>query len=395
MRAHFIRGAENPKRSMNVGLKAVIYNKLKNFFDKEIILSGRRGMASFFSFFPDNKGNYCFEAPITKTWMEEILKEHGFDEYLEFPGEYINKQKIPQFYTLSFKIKKPFVEFFNAVRARDFNFQTESVNFERGIDPMDSMKLGNYHKRQLEQAREKLKEIFGKIEKEYGGKTRVYRALDTAETGIRAIWNPPSAPYNYGVNFFLNKEEDQYYYTPFKYNKPGEQFTNIFYGERRDPEEAARELLAQWGGQQLVDQWGETNEAVNFERGMEPKRSMKIGKHRNDLFNEIPSMSFKKAMETFNDLGSQNDKLILSLAANMLGVSEPEVLIAMETNKFDYVSVDTPTLDSFLERQWEYAEEDSLESGSMSFDLIGSSTGEIYVKNRRTDDIIYVLGSRT
>lgn len=272
------------------------------------------------------------------------------------------------------------------------HFIKEFVNFERGINPMDSMKLGKFHERHLEKAREELKKIFDDIQQRYGGKVRVYKSVSTLGTGMQATWIPPSAPYNYGIQF--GKEDEEYYYKPYKWNKPGEPFVNQFYGGRKSAREAANEMVAQWGGQQLVDQWGKTNETVNFERGLEPKRSMKIGKHRNDLFNEIVSMSFIKAMETFNDLGSQNDKLILSLAANMLGVPEPEVLIAMEPNKFDYVSVDTPTLDSFLERQWEYAEEDSLESGDMSFDLIGSSTGEIYVKNRRTDDIVYVLGSR-
>jgi hypothetical protein len=69
----------------------------------------------------------------------------------------------------------------------------------------------------------------------------------------------------------------------------------------------------------------DVDESVNFERGLEPKRAMKVGQHRNDLFNEIQSMSFIDAMKSFPELGSDNDKRILSLAANMLGVPEKEV----------------------------------------------------------------------
>ena len=39
----------------------------------------------------------------------------------------------------------------------------ESVNFERGLDPKDSLKIGHYHNRMLEKAREELKNIFDDI----------------------------------------------------------------------------------------------------------------------------------------------------------------------------------------------------------------------------------------
>jgi len=130
---------------------------------------------------------------------------------------------------------------------------------------------------------------------------------------------------------------------------------------------------------------------VNFERGLEPKRAMKVGHHRNDLFNEIPSMSFVDAMKSFPELGSDNDRKILTLAAHMLKVPEKEVMIAWDGHAPIYS--DNPLLDEYLERDWQYGSEDSLESGSMSFDLIGSSTGEIYVKDRKTDEFIYILGA--
>jgi hypothetical protein len=257
------------------------------------------------------------------------------------------------------------------------------ARFVRGVDPMDSMKLGKFHERQLDQAKAQLKPIFDRIVKEYGGKSRVYKALSSLETGVRATWIPPSSPYNYGVEFFKSSDDDQYYFTPMKWNKPGDPFASQFYGGRKSAKEAANEMIAQWGGKIM--------EAQHFERGLEPKRAMKVGQHRNDLFNEIQSMSFIDAMKSFPELGSDNDKKILILAANMLQVPEKEVRIAMDRNAPIYS--DNNLMDEYIARQWEYGKEDTLESGSMNFDLIGSSTGEIYVKDSKTDEFLYILGA--
>jgi len=391
-----------------------------------------------------------------------------------------------------------------------------NARFVRGVDPMDSMKLGKFHERQLEKAKQELKGLFDTIQKKYGGKVRVYKSVSTLGTNIQATWIPPSAPYNYGIQF--DKEDGEYYFTPYKWNKPGEPFANQFYGGRKSAREAANEMIAQWGGQQLISQWGETNEAINFERGvdpktamkigkasnpmkivtieeeywkggrvqsnedvkkadentwmnsiddpqeinylfqnwektidpfygfwyedpddpgeyiwahpsdlegefiewlgntyyipktnifkrisdeiterlhfergLEPKRAMKVGKHRNDLFNEIKSMPFLDAMKTFSELGSDNDRKILALASHMLQVPQEEVRIAMDKDRPVYN--DSRLMDEYIARQWEYGKEDTLESGSMNFDLIGSSTGEIYVKDAKTDEFLYILGA--
>jgi hypothetical protein len=265
------------------------------------------------------------------------------------------------------------------------------ARFVRGVDPMDSMKLGKFHERQLDQAKAQLKPILDRIVKEYGGKSRVYKALSSLETGVRATWIPPSSPYNYGIEFFKSLDDDEYYFTPMKWNKPGDPFASQFYGGRKSAQEAANEMIAQWGGQELVNQWGKVKESINFERGLEPKRSMKVGKHRNDLFNEIQSMPFVDAMKTFPELGSDNDRKILALASHMLEVPQEEVRIAMDRDRPIYS--DNNLMDEYIAREWEYGVEDSLESGSMSFDLIGSSTGEIYVKDSKTDDFLYILGA--
>jgi len=282
-----------------------------------------------------------------------------------------------------------------------------NARFVRGVDPMDSMKLGDYHGRQLEKAKQELKGLFDTIQKKYGGKVRVYKSVNTLGTNIQATWIPPSAPYNYGIFFCrtqFDKEDGEYYFTPYKWNKPGEPFANQFYGGRKSSREVANELIAQWGGKSKnsmnlsnvplitpVTDNKSLEESMNFERGMEPRRAMKVGRHRNDLFNEIKSMPFIDAMKTFPELGSENDRKILALAANMLGVSEKEVRIAMDKDRPVYN--DSRLMDEYVARQWEYGKEDTLESGSMNFDLIGSSTGEIYVKDAKTDEFLYILGA--
>lgn len=269
-------------------------------------------------------------------------------------------------------------------------FISESINFERGIDPMDSMKVGHYHKRQLEKARKELEILFNNIQKKYGGRIQIYKSFDHPKTRIveliRASWSPENCSSNYFVDFL--EIEGEYFYVPAEDSK----VTFKDFGGRKSASEAANEIVAQWGGKQLVDQWG-VKESINFERGLEPKRSMKVGKHRNDLFNEIPSISFIDAMDIFPELGSDNDRKILSLAANMLQVPEEEVRIAMDRDVPVYN--DSPLMEEYISREWEYGMEDSLESGSMSFDLIGSSTGEIFVKDRRTDEFLYILGARS
>jgi len=375
MNAHFVRG-QDPKVSIGVGLISRL--KPGTILQCKKQIKPRIKSSLNFSILPE----WYSVVKTVKVYQKKIdLELATYDRYpksfkladLQFCGE--------EYLTLT---HEEFFDHFNILKTVE-----ESINFERGIDPMDSMKLGKFHERQLEKARGELKRILNDIQQRYGGKARVYKSVSTLGTGMRATWIPPSAPYNYGIEF--GKEGEEYYFEPYKWNKSGEPFANIFYGGRKSAQEAANEMVAQWGGQELVNQWGKVKESINFERGLEPKRAMKVGHHRNDLFNEIQSMSFAEAMKSFPELGSDNDRRILSLAANMLGVPEKEVKIAMDRGTPIYN--DNPLMDEYISRQWEYGKEDTLESGNMNFDLIGSSTGEIYVKDSKSDEFLYILGA--
>ena len=254
--------------------------------------------------------------------------------------------------------------------------QAKTVHFERGGDPKDVLQVGDVKGRAFARAKVEISKEMNRLVTNYGGTSRIYKLRE--KEGIRGSWNPGRG-YRYVIDF--SDTNEGYYYFPEKYTIGGEWCGT--YGGRKSAGEAADELVAQWGGK--------ISETQHFERGMEPKRAMKVGHHRNDLFNEISSMPFVDAMKTFSELGSDNDRKILTLAALMLKIPENEVRIAMDKDVPIYS--DNNLMDEFIARDWEYGVEDSLESGSMSFDLIGSSTGEIYVKDSKSDEFLYILGA--
>jgi hypothetical protein len=117
---------------------------------------------------------------------------------------------------------------------------------------------------------------------------------------------------------------------------------------------------------------------------------MRVGHYRNDLFNEIESIPFFEAIKFYPELGLV-DKQVLSAVAQMLKVPEEKVRIAMDGDAPIYT--DNPLMDEYLGRDWEYGLEKELKTNLISYYLIGSSTGEVYVKDLKTDDILYILGT--
>lgn len=127
-------------------------------------------------------------------------------------------------------------------------------------------------------------------------------------------------------------------------------------------------------------------EHINFERGLDPKRSMKIG--RNRFFATLESMSFIEAMKQFPELGFTAKILqdILKAAAKLLQVPEESIKVAVNKSG----PLESTEIDKIIDNHdWEYG----FESNVNNFVLIGASTGEIYVKDTNTDDIWYILGT--
>ena len=125
--------------------------------------------------------------------------------------------------------------------------------------------------------------------------------------------------------------------------------------------------------------------SINFERGQEPFKSMRIGRSR--FFATLESMSFIEAMEKFALLGNNKiNRKILKEVAKLLEVPEESIKIAVD----DEGPLGSSEIDEIIDNHdWEYGSEYTVDN----FDLIGASTGEIYVKDRNTDQIWFILGT--
>nr|HPI82948.1 hypothetical protein [Candidatus Paceibacterota bacterium] len=132
--------------------------------------------------------------------------------------------------------------------------------------------IGLYHERQLNKAREEIKKALKWIVDNYGGAFRVYKSkivVGEFADGIRGMWTPPSYGKKYSIDFFRAADRE-YYYEPEEYNRHGD--WNASHGGRSSAMEAAREIIAQWGGK--------VDESVSFERGEDPKTALNIGRNR-------------------------------------------------------------------------------------------------------------------
>lgn len=137
---NFERGVD-PKSAMNTGVKAEIQFLLNKFVHEELILGKRRQLNIFWAFYNDKEGNFYFHSPASKSMTEPIIKEY-FEPYLEFPGEYVQKRQGG--YTTKYKIKEPYIPFFDVKSTTLLKGMHESLSFQRGLDPKKSMKTGKY-----------------------------------------------------------------------------------------------------------------------------------------------------------------------------------------------------------------------------------------------------------
>lgn len=260
----------------------------------------------------------------------------------------------------------------------------EALDFERGMDPKDTMKIGLFKWRNID----------------YENILTCKENFVLYNGNLNTIWNEFAKNFLKGqrlvvkgVEWFSDSDRDKE-----KTSKLQISYFVIDANGRTVDSGVMKGTIEKFNQFFNLTDNKSLEESLNFERGMEPKRAMEIGKRRNDLFNKIQSISFINAMKTFPELGSDSDKKILSLAAHMLKVPEGEVRIAMDDKKDVPIYSDNSLMDEFLGRDWEYGIEGSVTSryvdGSIAvFDLISSSTGEIYVKDSKSDEFLYILGT--
>jgi len=290
--------SKDPKNSMNIGAKPAIYDKLKEFFENEIILSGRRSMQSIYSFYPSDGIYYCFTAPVTKKWIEDVVKEYGFDKYLEFPG--IDGGERNRRYTVKFKIKEPFIEIFNDISSYKTFIANESLEFERGNDPKTSMGIGQ------EATYRKIADMM---------KTDGWTPQDPKDSDSAAGWAVEyghhdlakfiidnDRPSNLGTDLILwaiQNDDAEMVKLILSYN-PNLKNSSNYLLNRSSNNEQIYNLIKKY--------IGSLEESLEFERGKDPKVSLNIGiskysleNHKFHQYGELIKETIASEMDLFQE----------------------------------------------------------------------------------------------
>ena len=148
----------------------------------------------------------------------------------------------------------------------------ESQNFERGIDPKDSMKIGRVGERDIKKILDKLVELRGgeyKIEytKNWGKRTPYFEGTYFMAPVYDKVFRAD--------NFFIR------YYPP--QGVSADYFTYGYLIDGRMMKEqiitTAEEGLKKILSHLTVYPHDSASESINFERGLDPKKAMKIGKN--------------------------------------------------------------------------------------------------------------------
>ncbi len=370
----FERGLD-PKASIDIGTKNRILNKLKNIHHNEIELGSKRDMQTLWGFYPMGEDYYIFSSVYPKNWIEDILKGYGIDEFLQFPGEY--EEKRSAVYKIKYKIKGPFKEYFKNIGAFP-NFVSEAVNFERGADPKSSMNIGSITilKNKVKIFKSYMEDPWLRLELR---DENIFNILTSKTRGIKAL-----------IDYYLEKSELNTYLEDLEKSEIRKLRPNRYSASANSIDYYIKPIY-----KKLFKEFFDIKESHEFVRGMDPKKAMNIGKNKNNFFATIPSMPFMEACEKypwFENLFAGEQNNLLTAAAKMLQTSEQKVGVGIWPNDPEDIPLNPNDLilDKYIERdEWNYDKEDEVGK----FQLIGSSTGEIYIKNQITEDILCILGT--
>ena len=130
-----------------------------------------------------------------------------------------------------------------------------------------------------------------------------------------------------------------------------------------------------------------TAESLDFERGLDPKTAMKVGVNKDNYFRTIESLPFKDMIEKHGDWPEGEARDILKVASEILGRPEEDVRVGVEYGD-EYLT--TSRIEGFMDdHEWTYGDEGHTDN----FDLIESSTYEIYVVDMETRTPHFILGT--
>jgi len=270
------------------------------------------------------------------------------------------------------------------MRARSVN---ENISFKRGMDPKGIMDIGRnadnditkYETINFKKEVEKAKELdYAGWQMDLEALNLISKTLKVPEKSILCL-----DPYS------TSNPDSQYLFQEAKIvdSISGKDIVLqisdrglIFMMEKRD-------FLALW----VLGIDYRLAESINFERGMDPKGSMKIGKASkvNYFRDNLTGIPYKEYIEEEGAWPWDQGREILKEAAKMLEVNEEDVLIAVE---YGVEPLTTTRIEEYIDdHEWNYDEDRDVGD----FTLIKTTTGEIYVFELNTQEDPYmILGSR-
>jgi len=206
MRAHFIRG-EDPKEQMSIGNKIVQLEKrmeraariICRDYDLDLNTiapwKDDRGMGVEFD---GKQPNILY--PYRYWIFYDFEREHFWAGYTYIPKDEIADQMPKN------SLEEAMLQ--TRIYLNKFNWHAkgavkESVNFERGLKPMDSMEIGRVHERKMKAAYRQMKEACEEMIKEWRGEPPYMRIKENIQKEFMQIgveYTPGSSTYyNYLV----------------------------------------------------------------------------------------------------------------------------------------------------------------------------------------------------
>ena len=259
---NFERKAD-PKESIGIGIKTIIYQKLNDFCEQEM-----KKDRMIYSFYPSgvDKEYYYFYGAVTGSMVDFLIKDHGLDTYLEVPGE---RQLKGQQHTIKYKVKEPYQDIFKKISSLQilgFKKSNESQNFERGQTPIRSMDIGMGKK--LGPYFEVFMEMY-QVAKECPD-------FEVTKIDWPAGFNTPIYP------VFTIYTQDEYEYTDINMNKGAGYksyrvscgIAGVYIQRKEERREETIKTVEEF--KKFIDR-SDIKESQNFERGQEPIKSMDIG----------------------------------------------------------------------------------------------------------------------
>jgi hypothetical protein len=156
----------------------------------------------------------------------------------------------------------------------------ENFNFKRGMDPMDSLNIGDVRGR----ARRKIENAMKPLVDEFGGKISIEELTGTPH--MRGLWNPWIPPnlltlssenrnlYEYEIQFIEGRDYNQYIVTHVYLFPTGVWLANLgSYQNFRDAVNSLRDYFKRYDDRYTPS----IKESISFERGKDPITALGVG----------------------------------------------------------------------------------------------------------------------